>query len=385
MLNKSKTTSELLNKNSKKPIEHGVARKKFTALQDIETVLNDLEVKGSQEENANSSGGVRRVCNCMARRHPLFEVAPNCLNCGKIICAKEGLQPCSFCGLDIIPSEEKDAIVRLLKQEENELRNPLLRTDKQVNGASTPKAKKKIVVKMNPGEKFWEAQDRAFKLAEKELSNREKNPLEQEAESEITPVTFPERSDTPRLLSKDSKSIDDDLMLAQKKLETLLSYQSSSEERTRIIDNASDFVQPTQSIWLSPEERALMLKRQQRLAREEKKEEDRTRRGEKQMEMIIKDGKVKMVERYNPVKEDISKEELRLEEEVNMARRNRKTGEELLWDYEADKKKWVKPVYFSDRNENETTTNAARVPDSSKQRVQTTQNVDSTELIVSLL
>ena len=36
----------------------------------------------------------RTPCNCMATDHPLVG---NCLKCGKVICAKEGLGPCLFC------------------------------------------------------------------------------------------------------------------------------------------------------------------------------------------------------------------------------------------------------------------------------------------------
>ena len=38
---------------------------------------------------------VRKPCDCQALVHPLVN---NCLQCGKIICAREGEGPCMFCG-----------------------------------------------------------------------------------------------------------------------------------------------------------------------------------------------------------------------------------------------------------------------------------------------
>ena len=132
--NKSKTTSQLLKSKSPTPdaTDRRSQKKKLVNLQDIDSILTQLETEDSQRDSK-----VRRVCNCMARRHPLFEFAPNCLNCGKIICTKEGLQPCSFCGSDIIPPRDRDAIVKLLEKEKElvtkkqELYNPSLQKTKR--------------------------------------------------------------------------------------------------------------------------------------------------------------------------------------------------------------------------------------------------------------
>ncbi|CAK9436270.1 uncharacterized protein LODBEIA_P08280 [Lodderomyces beijingensis] len=366
---KSTTTSQLLGSNDKTTTaeEKRPSKKKSMALEEIDAVLSKLEV----EHSSKSESG--RVCNCMATRHPLFEVAPNCLYCGKIICTKEGLQPCSFCKSDIIPSAEKDAIVRLLKQEQREL----LATSQPVEKAIAPaaKQKKKIVVKMNPGEKFWEAQDRAFKLAERELKNRDKDQLEKEVEEEAEGAEEAE-----------SSSVDQDLSIAQERLETLLNFQSTGEERTRIIDNASDFDPMNQSVWLSPEERALNLKRQQRLSSQVSKEKDRQRRGDKQIEMVIRDGKVSMVEKYVPVKEEVTSEELQLMQDVKDAKNNLLTANEGIWDYEGDKRKWAKPVYFSDRVDSNKEESETSEPEGfKKNRVQIEANSDPSALVASML
>ncbi|EMG48644.1 hypothetical protein G210_0765 [Candida maltosa Xu316] len=288
--NKSKTTSQLLKSKSPTPdpVDKRTKKKNLVNLQDIESILTQLE----NEESLNDPT-TQRVCNCMARRHPLFEFAPNCLNCGKIICTKEGLQPCSFCGAEIIPEKDREAIIRLLEKEKEEL------STKSQAPTSTPtsnKNKKKITVKMNAGEKFWEAQDRAFKLAEAELKKKQ---------------------DTEIPVEEETKKVSDaDLLKAKERLETLLDYQATGAERTKIIDNASDFEMPSQSLWLTPEERALNLKKQQRLLRESQLDKERKSRGERTVEMTIKNGKVVMVEKIVSTKEKTTDEESKLAEKI---------------------------------------------------------------------
>ncbi|EER36028.1 conserved hypothetical protein [Candida tropicalis MYA-3404] len=322
--NKSTTTSQLLKSKSTSPdpVDKQTKKKNLVNLQDIETILNELETNDS----ATFDTSVRRVCNCMARRHPLFEIAPNCLNCGKIICTKEGMQPCSFCGADIIPAKDKDAIIKLLEQEKQDLAN----RKQQADVPTQKKTKKKIVVKMNTGEKFWEAQDRAFKLAEEELRKT------REAES----IAKEEQSQNP-------KKSDADLERAKERLETLLDYQATGAERTRIIDNASDFEMPSQSLWLTPEERALNLKKQQRLMRENQFNRDRKSRGERTVEMSIKDGKVTMIEKFVSHKEDISTDEKQLEDTIKEKKQQAANANDSIWDYDKDRLKWEKPIYFT--------------------------------------
>lgn len=322
--NKSTTTSQLLKSkaSSPDPIDKQSRKKNLVNLQDIESILNELET----EDSSIRDPLIRRVCNCMARRHPLFEMAPNCLNCGKIICTKEGMQPCSFCGEDIISTKDKDAIIKLLEKEKEELTT----RKQQLAVPSQAKTKKKIVVKMNAGEKFWEAQDRAFKLAEEELRKKQEQ-VDKIAKEE----------------TKSTEKSDADLESAKKQLETLLDYQATGAERTKIIDNASDFEMPSQSLWLTPEERALNLKKQQRLMRENQLNKDIRSRGERTVEMSIKDGKVTMVEKFVTNKQDISSEEKQLEESIREKKKQAANANDQVWDYDSDRLKWEKPIYFT--------------------------------------
>ncbi|KAJ9635518.1 hypothetical protein H2199_008521 [Coniosporium tulheliwenetii] len=142
----------------------------------------------------------------MATRHPLLAAAPNCLSCGKIICVKEGLGPCTFCERPLLSQSEIQGMVRILKEER--------------------------------GREKMDANNQAQRRAE---------------------VPGTPTSDSERLSAA----------LAHR--DKLLDYQAQNARRTRIHDEAADFETPSsgQSMWASPAERALQLKRQQKVLREQ--------------------------------------------------------------------------------------------------------------------
>jgi hypothetical protein len=86
-----------------------------TALNDLESAIRALEIQTNPTLAAQDNS--KRKCNCMATRHPLLDAAPNCLNCGKIICVKEGIGPCTFCNTPLLSSEEIQSMVRVLRDE----------------------------------------------------------------------------------------------------------------------------------------------------------------------------------------------------------------------------------------------------------------------------
>ncbi|OAA67107.1 c2hc5 finger protein [Niveomyces insectorum RCEF 264] len=73
-----------------------------TALADFDDAIRALEI------NSSSKPAPRR-CNCVATRHPLQTAAPNCLHCGKVVCVKEGLGPCTACGRPLLAANEVQA------------------------------------------------------------------------------------------------------------------------------------------------------------------------------------------------------------------------------------------------------------------------------------
>lgn len=341
-----KTTSDLL----KQPQQHQKSTKKsrrrnLDNLKDLESVLNALEVSDTKDNDKITR------CRCNATRHPLFEIAPNCLNCGKIICAKEGLQPCSFCGQELLSQKERAEIRLILSQEMTELQQ------KQVKPAEpeTPKPSgkaKKIVVSMNPGENLWNAQDKALKQAQLE-KKQQQEALQAEKEHQ----EMQHQQEQQLKYYEETQGVNQEFLEAQDRLNRLLEYQESGAERTKIIDTAADYEMPNSSgnMWLSATERALALKKQQRQWRKYDEEEKvRSGRGERRVEMVIKDGKVKMVEKYGPAPEesedggnDKGKDDIsELEDKLKSDKSNMEEAlTKNVWDYEGDSKRWEKPVY----------------------------------------
>ena len=94
-----------------------------SALSDLDSAIRSLEI---QTNPSLASGGddatalAKRQCNCMATRHPLLDIAPNCTKCGKIICVKEGLGPCTYCGSALLSGEDIAKVLRVLKDERGE-------------------------------------------------------------------------------------------------------------------------------------------------------------------------------------------------------------------------------------------------------------------------
>ena len=183
-----------------------------------DSAIRTLEV---QTNPSLSSGPSSRRCTCLATRHPLLVAAPNCLNCGKIICVKEGIGPCTFCGYPLLSSQEITAMIESLRQERGQEKMNLNNaSQRRPDLATTPR-----------------------------------------------PFTNPSSGTA----SSSSSTADKTLDLAKQHRDKLLAYQAENARRTHIIDEAADFETPTSglSMWSSPVERATQLKRQQKVLREQ--------------------------------------------------------------------------------------------------------------------
>ncbi|KAG0644576.1 hypothetical protein HOY80DRAFT_1132906 [Tuber brumale] len=213
-----KLVSDLLNvkaKVKKAPqkvrVTGGVAMRGASAeLTDLESALRALELSTNPTLTSKS-----QKCNCAGMKHEVLSAAPNCLSCGKIICIKEGLAPCSFCNTPLIPPEELQSMVRELREESGRER-----------------------MAMN-------------------------NAMQKRPEVVHAPKPFSSHTSTPR-------TSDEGLKKATEHRDRLLGFQATSAQRTKIIDQAADFETPAMgsSMWATPQERALQLKKQQKAMRE---------------------------------------------------------------------------------------------------------------------
>lgn len=188
----------------------------------------------------------RRRCPCNASIHPLFTTAPNCLTCGKIICALEGLQPCSFCDAPILSREQVNGMIRALKEERGIEKMATHNASFARSGGGTP------IFGSTPDT----SGDEGSSAAVRARAHRDK----------------------------------------------LLAFQRENVQRTKVHDEAADYdmtLTPGATQWMSPTQRAVALKKQQQYLRE--LEEDSKPEWEKKrtvMSMSVKNGKlVKSYER----------------------------------------------------------------------------------------
>lgn len=211
----------------------------------------------------------KRSCNCNGSIHPLFTPAPNCLACGKIICALEGLQPCSFCGEAILSPREIQEMIHELRQErgseKTRVHNEGMHHDR------------------GPGPA----------------------PSHQYASS--NPV-----SSATALAS------------AKAHRDKLLSFQSNNAQRTRVYDEAADFDTPlsaggSATQWMTPAQRALALKKQQKMMREmeEKNRPEYEKRGKMVMSLDVRGGKV--IRRFEHAAEEAIVHDDHIEEQAGDA------------------------------------------------------------------
>ncbi|KAI4119320.1 MAG: hypothetical protein LQ345_000757 [Seirophora villosa] len=191
-----------------------------TTLQDLDSAIRALELQTNPSLTPSEGEPTpSRACSCNATRHPLLAAAPNCLGCGKIICVKEGIGPCTFCAQPLLSPAEINAMIRALRDER--------------------------------GKEKMSANNSANKRADL--------------------ATVPRPFASPSSSSTANDTTDPTLAAAQQHRDKLLAYQAQNARRTHIIDEAADYDTPVsgQSMWASPTERARQLKRQQKVLREQ--------------------------------------------------------------------------------------------------------------------
>ncbi|KAK4139214.1 uncharacterized protein C8A04DRAFT_16068 [Dichotomopilus funicola] len=191
-----------------------------TALTDLDQAIRQLEITTNPSlapnNNNDPSALAARRCNCVATRHPLLEAAPNCTNCGKVICIKEGLRPCTFCHTPLLSASEIQHMIRKLRAERGR---------------------------------------------EKQALDREAHKRSTEASRKNKPFSRPGVDDKADLTVAEA--------MALQHRDRLLGFQAQNARRTTVRDEAADFdVADSGGMWASAEERALALKRQQKLLRE---------------------------------------------------------------------------------------------------------------------
>ncbi|KAI7870481.1 hypothetical protein BDF14DRAFT_1994030 [Spinellus fusiger] len=188
----------------KKKTNPAVEKKKNNKKEDmtVEDALKELDIKAGD--------GKRTACQCQATRHALLTIAPNCLQCGKIICTLEGPGSCTFCGTPVLSREQQLMLIHQAKQ------------------------------KRQAAKQQQQQQSKARKTVARSVGYA-------------------------TMVSGDYSTPDEAQQKAEAHKEKLLEFQRSSAKRSTVIDEATDFILPTDQSnpWESPQERALRVKQQQ--------------------------------------------------------------------------------------------------------------------------
>ncbi|KKY22991.1 putative c2hc5 finger protein [Phaeomoniella chlamydospora] len=238
-------------KQSKKPTPSGKSTPNKTSTTTTASIDNLTSAIAALELSTSPSlRSARRKCGCHATIHPLFEPAPNCLSCGQIICGLEGLQPCSFCDSPILTPQQVQTMIRALREERGNEKMSLHNAAVSHSGRGTPAL----------GGTPESSGDEMSQAAAKARAHRDR----------------------------------------------LLAFQRENAQRTKVHDEAADYdmtVTPGATQWMSPAQRALALKKQQKYLRElEEQNRPEWEKRKTVMSMSIKNGK--LVRSYETVKED---------------------------------------------------------------------------------
>lgn len=183
-------------------------------LAELDAAIRTLEIS----TNSSLLDSEKRKCDCIGTRHALLAAAPNCLHCGKVVCVKEGLGPCTFCGQPLLSAVEVQGMIRELREERG-------REKMAIDASSHRRAE----VSKKPA------------------------PFAQGRERETTDLSPAE-------------------LQAKEHRDRLLGFQAQNARRTTVRDEAADFETPMSggsNIWASPAERARQLKKQQKMLAEQ--------------------------------------------------------------------------------------------------------------------
>ncbi|KAH7816764.1 putative ASC1, nuclear receptor coactivator [Monocercomonoides exilis] len=228
----------------------------------------------------------RTICECQARRHPLVN---NCLNCGRVVCAQEGPGPCLFCHHNVTPTSDYAESVKAWKlqqsahqlitsqrshassEEKGKGENKTNKkgakggVDKEKKDKDEGKDKPKLVGEVNL--ETW--------LEEQQKRRTARIGDESYAEQKDADWADDGRGGQIQTLSEEEKErqkkIKEDLNSALKFRDRLLEYDSTHNERSKVIDDQADYFEYEHNIWAPKAERMKVKKTVDEIKSREKK------------------------------------------------------------------------------------------------------------------
>ncbi|KAJ1822926.1 hypothetical protein LPJ60_001843 [Coemansia sp. RSA 2675] len=241
----------------------------------------------------------RAKCECQASEHPLLT---NCLTCGRIICNKEGPGPCMFCGAQVENPDQQlqQHMQRLLSRAEEA-------KQQQPNGSlASPGSSRKaqpsggMSYRMKVGGGFGTREAEALWPANEAGSSNDGGSastlgaVAELSEEEYLQLAF-------KALAIDSATADpasvreaEAWVKAMRRKEKLLDFDRTAAQRTRLIDQASDFDPNAIGKWMTPIEKAEAARRAAAKLKEEEEREQRRRQGTRVLRLNFAKGTIDM-------------------------------------------------------------------------------------------
>ncbi|KAJ2057469.1 hypothetical protein GGI17_005627 [Coemansia sp. S146] len=258
----------------------------------------ERQQKEIEEKSRRTAKRKRVKCECQASEHALLT---NCLTCGRIICDKEGPGPCMFCGAHVESPDQQlqQHMQRLLNRAEEA---------KQQHGtlASSGSARK---TQSSGGMSYSLKAGGGFGTRDAELlwpANEEANPST-ESGSAPTLGAVAELSEEEYLqlafkaLAIDSSVADpasvreaEAWVKAMRRKEKLLDFDRTAAQRTKLIDQASDFDPHALGKWMTPIEKAEAARRAAAKLKEDEDREHRRRQGTRVLRLNFAKGTIDM-------------------------------------------------------------------------------------------
>ncbi|KAF9184777.1 hypothetical protein BGZ51_003137 [Haplosporangium sp. Z 767] len=194
-------------------------------LSELEKAIRAIDL-ATESVNASKE---RKPCYCLATKHKLNVFAPNCLNCGKIICALEGPGPCTYCGKSVVSIDQQQAMILELKREKAALAKQQAMATAKRRAKSTVVSTSGYASKLGGGMTSSTGDAGGWVGLNGSVAMTEEEELEEAKKAS----------------------------LAQAHKDRLLEYDRTSARRSHVIDQATDFVLPGDrpNLWLTEEER----------------------------------------------------------------------------------------------------------------------------------
>jgi len=315
------------------------------------------------------------VCGCQSIKHGLYNLSPNCLRCGKIICNLEAKQTggeyCVFCKNPLLSEDQIKNYIELLELDKLNITKKKMseKLQKLIND------KRKYYTDLNTNKKSKNNGSLTFNVQgryqDKKLVNKQLDMILSQSsqrdqsikhfmsqDKDILSLQSKIESLDMQIVNKSTKYQEDQqLKDAKSRLEKLLNFQNTSEERTKIIDVAGEFDfgvsgDVKDAFEGTAEERALKMKLKQRnmkLLKEQKLQQSGKGKNEVVFEVDANGNfNIKKVERdltsSNKANEDVAidEEDESLLEEINILRE--KIYNLKLKDFELSSKKVFDPL-----------------------------------------